>query len=168
MSAFTRISRGKIWFEDFGPCKRFDIFQLCTFCVNILKWHHSILRVSNHHKCRYRATRAAKNAYMLSWSRWCKQLSTNILLWGGFKIALFCPQEILKGPDNWAQRSRTETKYQEECYRKKPTVESDMKKDNFDPWMFFINQTTIDSHQSICRSPNNMIEILCKICALIC
>ena len=37
---------------------------------------------------------------------------------GGFKIALFCPQEILKGPDNWAQRSRTETKYQEECYRK--------------------------------------------------
>ena len=24
-----RFSRGKIWFVDIGPCKRFDIFQLC-------------------------------------------------------------------------------------------------------------------------------------------
>ena len=24
-----RFSRGKIWFEDSGPCKRFDILQLC-------------------------------------------------------------------------------------------------------------------------------------------
>ena len=29
MSRFTRFSRGKIWFVDIGPCKRFDIFQLC-------------------------------------------------------------------------------------------------------------------------------------------
>ena len=29
MSRFTRFSRGKIWFIDIGPCKRFDIFQLC-------------------------------------------------------------------------------------------------------------------------------------------
>ena len=32
MSQFTRFSRGKIWFVDIGPCKRFDIFQLC-FCL---------------------------------------------------------------------------------------------------------------------------------------
>ena len=25
---FKRLSRGKIWFDDFGPCKRFDILQL--------------------------------------------------------------------------------------------------------------------------------------------
>ena len=29
MSRFTRFSRGKIWFDDIGPCKRFDILQLC-------------------------------------------------------------------------------------------------------------------------------------------
>ena len=29
MSRFTRASRGKIWFDDFSPCKRFDILQLC-------------------------------------------------------------------------------------------------------------------------------------------
>ena len=29
MSRFTRFSRGKIWFVDIGPCKIFDIFQLC-------------------------------------------------------------------------------------------------------------------------------------------
>ena len=30
MSRFTRFSRGKIWFVDIGPCKRFDIFHLCS------------------------------------------------------------------------------------------------------------------------------------------
>ena len=30
MSRFTRFSLGKIWFIDIGPCKRFDIFQLCA------------------------------------------------------------------------------------------------------------------------------------------
>ena len=30
MSRFTRFSWGKIWFVDIGPCKRFDIFQLCV------------------------------------------------------------------------------------------------------------------------------------------
>ena len=29
ISISTRFSRGKIWFVDIGPCKRFDIFQLC-------------------------------------------------------------------------------------------------------------------------------------------
>ena len=33
MSQFTRFSRGKIWFVDIGPCKRFDIFQLWCACV---------------------------------------------------------------------------------------------------------------------------------------
>ena len=33
MSRFTRFSWGKIWFVDIGPCKRFDIFQLCS-CFN--------------------------------------------------------------------------------------------------------------------------------------
>ena len=28
MSRFTRFSRGNIWFDDIGPCKRFDILQL--------------------------------------------------------------------------------------------------------------------------------------------
>ena len=27
-SRFKRLSRGKIWFDDFSPCKRFDILQL--------------------------------------------------------------------------------------------------------------------------------------------
>ena len=30
MSRFTRFSRDKIWFSDIGPCKRFDILQLCV------------------------------------------------------------------------------------------------------------------------------------------
>ena len=30
MSRLTCFSRGKIWFVDIGPCKRFDIFQLCS------------------------------------------------------------------------------------------------------------------------------------------
>ena len=33
MSRFTRFSRGKIWFGNIVPCKRFDIFQLCLFIV---------------------------------------------------------------------------------------------------------------------------------------
>ena len=39
MLRFTRFSQGKIWFADIGPCKRFDIFQLCTsredVCIHI-------------------------------------------------------------------------------------------------------------------------------------
>ena len=31
MSRFTRFFRGKIWFVDIGPCKRFDIFQVCPW-----------------------------------------------------------------------------------------------------------------------------------------
>ena len=31
MSRFTPFSRGKIWIVDIGPCKRFDIFQLCIW-----------------------------------------------------------------------------------------------------------------------------------------
>ena len=30
MSRFTHFSRGKIWFGDIGPCKRFEILQLCV------------------------------------------------------------------------------------------------------------------------------------------
>ena len=30
MSRFMHFSRGKIWFDDIGPCKRFDILQLCV------------------------------------------------------------------------------------------------------------------------------------------
>ena len=29
MLRFTRFFRGKIWCVDIGPCKRFDIFQVC-------------------------------------------------------------------------------------------------------------------------------------------
>ena len=32
LSLFTRFYWGKIWFEDFPPCKRFDILQLCEEC----------------------------------------------------------------------------------------------------------------------------------------
>ena len=28
LSQFTLFPRGKIWFDDIGPCKRFDILQL--------------------------------------------------------------------------------------------------------------------------------------------
>ena len=57
-----------------------------------------------------------------------------------------------------AQHSRMETKYQENHYREIPTKESKkVKKLNFDLRIFFINQTTSDCHQSICRSPNDMI-----------
>ena len=37
-----RFSRGKIWFVDIGPCKRFDIFQLWNLydslwlCISLL------------------------------------------------------------------------------------------------------------------------------------
>ena len=31
MLRFTRFSLGKIWFIDIGPCKRFDIFQVCSW-----------------------------------------------------------------------------------------------------------------------------------------
>ena len=38
MSRFTCFSRGKIWFDDLGPCKRFDILQLCIW-ISSLKLH---------------------------------------------------------------------------------------------------------------------------------
>ena len=34
MSRFTRFSWGKIWFDDIGPCKRFDILQLWICAVH--------------------------------------------------------------------------------------------------------------------------------------
>ena len=37
MSRFTRFSRGKIWFVNIGPCKRFDIFQLWSLEGRIQK-----------------------------------------------------------------------------------------------------------------------------------
>ena len=43
-----RFSRGKIWFVDIGPCKRFDIFQLWSTQINtkstLARWHFLHLR----------------------------------------------------------------------------------------------------------------------------
>ena len=39
MSRFTSFSLGKISFEDSGPCKRFDIFQLSKVPLAFLQQH---------------------------------------------------------------------------------------------------------------------------------
>ena len=43
MSRFTRFSRGKIWFDDIGPCNRFDILQLCSLT------YPTLLEIENHY-----------------------------------------------------------------------------------------------------------------------
>ena len=42
MSRFTRFSRGKIWFVNIGPCKRFDIFQLCLQLTQICEFYSEV------------------------------------------------------------------------------------------------------------------------------
>ena len=36
MSRFMRFSRGKIWFVDIGPCKRFDILLICSISYSMV------------------------------------------------------------------------------------------------------------------------------------
>ena len=38
MSRLTRFSRGKIWFVDIGPCKRFDIFHVWLGPFYVQTW----------------------------------------------------------------------------------------------------------------------------------
>ena len=76
MSRFTRFSLGKIWFYEFGPCKRFDILQLCKHAMKqtrdfpimiermatrgiarYLHTHHHVWRNANHWLWRGRPTR---------------------------------------------------------------------------------------------------------------
>ena len=58
MSRFTRFSWGKIWFDDIGPCKRFDILQLWLHLTSnsALRIKGGRIPLGSHHHTLWRRT----------------------------------------------------------------------------------------------------------------